>query len=136
MTLRPIAVLLALALLPALAAPVRAGAEAYAPLAVVAQAAWDLAAVAWAPGTEAADHYRVYGLDGASLVFLNATSGLTTMVEGGFGAYAVSGVKTGVESQAVTACVEVDPTRPAVVLSSPCDVLSNGMLPPVKLQEH
>lgn len=107
----------------ALAFPASASAaEPFAPSAAVAyKAPTGNALVAWIPGEELAESYKVYGLSGEP-VFLGqvnlsqgseAVSGL--LVPGNYASYAVSGVKAGVESEMVLAilaeedCVVVDP---------------------------
>lgn len=121
---RLLAALLALALLPALAEPVHAdGASPHAPSFVTAQDSGGLALVSWSPGEEAADFYRVYGLDGAALVPLDSADGFSARVPGGYAGYAVAGVKVGAESPPVRACIVIDPTGPAIGLVPPCDAL-------------
>lgn len=121
MSLRGIA--LALLLAPLLAPLVASQpAEPWAPLAVSAAAIQGAgAAVSWLPGSESADSYRVYGIgaDGSKTLLEENVTQLSAPVPTGFHAYAVSGVKLGVESDAVTAvesCIEISIQPPDVGL--------------------
>lgn len=115
----PLGIAFALVLV-ASALPAQA-AYAYAPLAVVAgHASTDsgtvLAFVAWTRGSEAADEYRVYGVNGTTFELLQVESGTGTPVPAGYSTYAVTGVLLGVESDPVYAtivpCVYVEPVPP------------------------
>lgn len=100
-----IAILLALTA----SAPPASAAYAFAPLAVVAGHVTvdgeSLAFVAWTRGSEEADEYRVYGVNGTQLDLLEIESGTGTLVPSGYPAYAVSGVLLGVESEPVRAAI-------------------------------
>lgn len=97
-------------------APPAHAAYAFAPLAVVAgHASTDdgsVAFVAWSRGSEAADEYRVYGVNGTNFELLQVETGTGTRVPAGYSAYAVTGVLLGVESDPVYAlivpCVHVN----------------------------
>ena len=84
--------------------------DAHAPLRVAAEALDPATAlVEWSPGTEPADAYRVYGVNGATLTLLVDTSdlpaplALAAAVPAGYDTYAVSGVQANVESAPVLA---------------------------------
>lgn len=86
----------------------------FAPSSVMAEAAGPRATLLeWAPGSEPADHYRVYGIDGAMQILLLDTSRapsslvLAAVVPSGYDTYAVSGVKHGAESVLVPATSDV-----------------------------
>ena len=72
------------------------------------------ALVTWLPGRQLADSYNVYGVAGSSLVLLTTALATDTSATtpAGYQAYAVTGVKAGVESEAVLTpvvpCVYVD----------------------------
>lgn len=97
-----------------------------------AAAALDLpdarALVAWVPGAGAADSYRVYGaLPGGGLARLGeapADAEASLVVPGGYAAYAVAGVRGGVESGLVYAagpsCVTIDQDPPGVGVGLGC----------------
>lgn len=83
--------------------------------------------VEWRPGEEIAHSYRVYGISGSNRTILFDSSQspapevFFATVEAGYAAYAVSGMKGGVESNAVLAtsssslkCVTVELTPPGV----------------------
>lgn len=64
----------------------------------------DTALVSWAPGSDVADYYNVYGvLDEQAPTLLASVQfgNLTVRVPGGYSTYAVSGVRLGIESQLV-----------------------------------
>jgi hypothetical protein len=96
----------------------------YAPLWVASEAVDSATAlVEWAPGTEQADAYRVYGVRGTVLTLLletaDATVPLATLLPAGYDTYAVSGVKGDEESAPVFAvehiplgCVIIRPDPP------------------------
>lgn len=117
--------LLALVLL----APLVTGsaADPYAPARVMAEAAGTAAAIVeWTPGTEPADSYRVYGLQGSSLTLLVDTADtlaplvLAVTVPAGYSEYAVSGVKNGLESNLVFSgalslgCIRISTDPPGI----------------------
>lgn len=122
------ALLLCLALLATVSAPVaNADSDAYAPvLAVAGDVSEATAVVWWLPGTELADSYRVYGIDGGPVllgefdVATNPLDALSLVVPSGFSAYAVSGVKANVESDLTIAiaggtdCIVIEPPDVAV----------------------
>lgn len=114
MSARPLLSVLVVAIL--MQTPMAQAADAWAPAAVFATAATSdaasLAVIAWTPGAVAADSYRVYGVEGGSLVLLVTATDLTTTAPAGFATYAVSGVKNGVESDPTFAvfvpCIDVE----------------------------
>lgn len=89
-----------------------------------------VALVSWLPGIEPADSFRVYGGTGAGLVLLLDTAGtaapfsLAALVPSGYDAYAVTGVRAGVESPPVfgsaTTCSIYVETRPPGVGLEDC----------------
>lgn len=97
----------------------------YAPMAAsVASIQGAAAVVSWVPGSEPADSYRVYGVasDGSKTLLDQNVTQLSAPVPAGFHAYAVSGVKLGIESEAITAfgsCIEVSIQPPAVGIACP-----------------
>lgn len=113
-----------------LLAPLAAGEDsaAFAPVGVATAPIGTEVAVSWAPGTEPADSYRIYGVsrEGAITLLLDTAetenpSSLAAVVESGWNSYAVSGVSGGVESKLVYSlgsldlgCVTVEFHPPAV----------------------
>lgn len=100
------------------------------PVAVVAVGFGSSALVAWVPGAETPDFFKVYGVRNETLAFLSFADSADTSatVEGGFPQYAVTAVRDGVESNAALAvfgvglvCVTVSPgVPPAVALDYSC----------------
>jgi len=124
--MRDVRVLLLLVPLLVIAPSASAATPAYTPSLVTAATYSGSALVSWAPGSEAADSYNVYGLAPNAPPTLLGTFTVSTVAEGafnlaapsGFAAYAVSGVLGGVESPMVSSpamsaggdpCIEVDP---------------------------
>jgi hypothetical protein len=100
--------------------PTAAAAPPFAPLAVeastISTTAGSLAFVAWTRGSETADYYIVYGVDGSSLQFLTTETDFSTPAPAGYTGYAVTGVKDGTESDAtfaqVVPCIDIFPYPP------------------------
>lgn len=122
---------LALAVLATLAPIAGADALTFAPSEVIAAPSGLMTNVAWAPGEEVADSYRVYGLiEGQNPTLLldtiNTAAPVTfvALVPGGFPDYAVSGVLSGHESTLIRAhgppCDVVIQTTPYPTLSTDC----------------
>lgn len=110
-------------LLAAIASPFASGepTEAMRPIAAFAIGTAAGATVAWVPGPEAPDFFRIYGVRNETLAFLTlADAGaVSAEVEGKFPQYAVTAVRGGVESEPALAvfgvglaCVTVDPGIP------------------------
>lgn len=94
-------------------------AEAWKPLAAVALASGSWATVSWTPGEEVGDAYHVYGiLDDTMILLMTIEGELNAEVQSGFSSYAVTAVKSGLESPpqiavlASTICISVDPGTP------------------------
>jgi hypothetical protein len=120
--------------------PVAAGesSEAYAPRDVAVVTLDDVnTLVAWTPGDVLADSYRVYGLEDYGTVLLMDTAEseisipFAVAVAAGFSAYAVSGVKDGIESAPTTGveigCVTITFHPPGVGRN--CPPPQTGTLP-------
>lgn len=91
------------------------------PVAAVAVGMGPSAVVAWVPGPEAPDFFKIYGVRDETLAFLSIADGEATSatVEGGFPQYAVTAVRNGSESEPAIAvlgvglvCVTVYPGIP------------------------
>jgi len=77
------------------------------------------ALVSWTPPTTPADSYNVYGVVDGGLTFLDETSGLEALVDGGYTTYAVTAIHGGDESPPtyvlLTPCLWVDINEPPFV---------------------
>ena len=89
--------------------------------------------VGWTPGTEVADAYNVYGVEGSTFVLLASATQLTVApTTGHYSAYAVAGIKGGVESERVSAIVvpciyaELQPPPPTTSVGN-CGSLMAGV---------
>ena len=130
----------ALLLLPLLLAmpPAAADSTAYAPSFVTVTLVSELTtAVSWAPGSEVADAYNVYGLAAGADPVLLGTFVVTSLdsaasslaVPSGFDGYGVSGVQAQVESPMIAAAVTTQ--DPCVVIGDDWVVVDLRCLPVV-----
>ena len=117
----------------ALLASIASAADSYAPTYVVfARTSAQGATVAWLPGDELADSYRVYGIDETgtrhSLAVVNvatlANGSASLDVDGGYVTYAVAGVLGGIESPMTMGAAVVGGRDPCVYVSPPDVVVS------------
>ena len=95
----PAVLVLVLAVLPNV---VTAAATPWAPTAAESFSTEAGTLVTWAPGTELADSYRVYGVTSSGATLLSTTPSLSAIVAPGYESYVVTGVKDGVESSGTT----------------------------------
>ena len=114
--------LVALALLLALGPATADESASFAPSASIAlESDAGRVVVAWEPGEELADSYRVFGLDDGGKVFLaewtpTSDGALNITVPSGFSEYGVAGVKNDVQSEIVKSHVVNLGDRPCVTV--------------------
>lgn len=100
------------------------------PIAATAVGLGSSALVAWVPGAEAPDFFRIYGVRDETLAFLSVADAdaMSATVEGSFARYVVTAVRDGVESDPALAvvgfdlvCVTVEPgIPPGIAVGSSC----------------
>lgn len=125
--MRPSFLAFALAVLALMPPAAEGSQEDWAPTDVVTASTPSGAFVTWGPGTQVADQYKVYGVNGSHPVFLQFADQPFFELDpsASFPSYAVSGVKNGAESEIVYAvgvpCLSIRTDPPDVYLDE-CEV--------------